>query len=468
MNLNDEQAEAVRILERHIQDHIREIMQFQAGEKPDDHKLNELFIGTEKLLDECKSLKVAETATVEATEYENYTTVKFSIADLKAELKKWRGTASKAAGAKKEAEKETAKKAEQEKEAQALQKLKDRAYPFISTFNDRLSFFEEGFVKKVKALDPIALASLLAGGRYMLPSYMDMREHLQKLIEIGLPDDLVLDFERNTSYSIAELKKLIPKWAEVGETAILASDPSLAFDRLPEESKRAKQELDETFEKANKTLNDLHYKGTDENWSYYQKNVIDPLKKAFSDAKKIKDVERYTVGTTGAIPFEEAAKIIPSLEKRLKKAFEVKDDKIERFRNNLTEYSEERFPGSLKRYDAQRAKFTKGLSGDKLSIMEDMLMKESLSSYTSEKGYGFRVTFYDVDRVEIETAGDFAKAKIWGYEYSDFASDDYLKLHPRWYVWIKHFDKMKLVNETKKQGNGIEVPASEYVFKPKK
>lgn len=156
--------------------------------------------------------------------------------------------------------------------------------------------------------------------------------------------------------------------------------------------------------------------------------------------------------------FADAAKKVDTYELELKKAFDIKDDNVARFKANApAEF--------VKRYETQRAKYINGLTGDKLRIMEDILISKSVYS---QANYGFLDQYFDVGKKRINTPQEFASAKIWAVSDYGYTNTDVLKTDPHWSTYIYHFDGMKLINETRNRGPGTTAPASEFVFKPKK
>jgi hypothetical protein len=101
MDLTNDQQEAIRSLERHVQDNVRVVMQLKAGEKPADEKRSAFLEECERCLQTCTELKVPDTQTFEVTEYEDYTTLKFSIKEFRSEIGVWNKSPKKSGGEKK-------------------------------------------------------------------------------------------------------------------------------------------------------------------------------------------------------------------------------------------------------------------------------------------------------------------------------------------------------------------------------
>src|SRR3569623_1245024 len=96
---------------------------------------------------------------------------------------------------------------------------------------------------------------------------------------------------------------------------------------------------------------------------------------------------------------EQAEKILAEF----KTAVGQKDDKIATFKNGQT-------PENLMRYDAFRAEMTKGLSGDKLRIMEDVLIEGVVYAQDPPK---FFIAYYGEGKKLMTKPEDFAAAKLW-------------------------------------------------------
>jgi hypothetical protein len=194
-------------------------------------------------------------------------------------------------------------------------------------------------------------------------------------------------------------------------------------------------------------------------WDWYKEYIFKPLKESLTAAKKEKvpSSAKFYVGGN-EMTFAEMDKQASGIEGEFKKAMKMKDDKLAVFKDGQT-------PANLKRYEAFRAKYTKGLSGDKLKIMEEDILINSVS-YSKEPPF-FLKTFYDVGKKPLKTPQDFADAQIWASTDVVYANDDHLKTDPHWRVYISHFKAMKLVNSTSTRGSGKAAPDSEFKFKAK-
>jgi hypothetical protein len=155
-------------------------------------------------------------------------------------------------------------------------------------------------------------------------------------------------------------------------------------------------------------------------------------------------------------PFSKVQAQAATIEADYKAAFAADpNDKIGQFKASQP-------PECIKRYEAFKAEMTKGLSGDKLRIMNEEILITAVAYYDPPK---FIVGYYGEGKKLLTTPEDFANAKIWATTDYVFASDDTLKTDPHWRVYVYHFDGMKVVHKTSDRGPGKVAPDSYFQFK---
>jgi hypothetical protein len=451
--LTQEQDEAVSDLKGDLREGMQTILDVRAKRKPDDWSIRNLVEEVERDLKACADSKVSNAIAFEITDYNdaNQKKYKFTIAQVKAELPSWKAAAA-------QQKSEAAKKESDAQAAKATDEYREIAGDFMYMYNAHSDLFSDTFIKQVQSGDADALSQLEELGELRIPTPMDLRKGFQKCLDAKIPDGFVFDFENGKKYTMGQLKTLVPKWASIGEAAVAKANPSLADELMPEKQRGAKTSFSNAYLNAMSDLEDLKQGNTKGDLVYYQRYSIDPLKKALASAKASGLPSTAMIDTNSEpVTFAVASKKAETFEADLKKAFAQKDDQSAVFRNTQG-------PENMKRYEAFRAKYISGLSGDKLKVMEDILISNGL--YSNE-GPAFLDQWYDEGKKPIRTPQDFQKAKIWATTNYAYTNTDVLKQDPHWRVDAYHFDGMSLVNKTTTRGAGTSAPASEFKFKPK-
>jgi hypothetical protein len=229
---------------------------------------------------------------------------------------------------------------------------------------------------------------------------------------------------------------------------LMAMTGGLEAQELNEDQQTAKTIFENNLFDAQEKLQELKLGEGVMEWSWYREWTIEPLKKAIVEAQHAKVPPTTMIGFGKQVPFTEAVQQALKIEQEFKRAFQEKDDPAAIFRNGQT-------PANLKRYEAFKAQFTKGLSGDKLRIMNGILMQGVVYAQDPPK---FFIGYYGEGKKLLTTPEAFAKAAVWATADYAYASDDTLKRDPHWRAEVHHFDGMKLVKTTNHRGPGKSAP----------
>lgn len=193
---------------------------------------------------------------------------------------------------------------------------------FIKIYNDRANFFSDEFIKKVKKSDRKALKELQ---RFpMPPTQMDLRTDLNYCVQAKISDDYIFKMNDGKQYTMIQLKKLVPEWASLAETVLMASDPALADKLMTPVQWNAKAAFEVTFTSAMNELKDIRKTKQMANADHYMKWIISPLKKAIDHAKAVNPPGNSLVGYGDRIPLKEALSIAETLPGEFDKLLKTK------------------------------------------------------------------------------------------------------------------------------------------------
>jgi hypothetical protein len=188
----------------------------------------------------------------------------------------------------------------------------------VNTYDSRAAFFTESFVKKVKEGNRKILAELVR--QAVPPTPMDLRSQLAKCIQCGLPDHYVFSMKDGKTYTMAELKQLIPAWAAIAETALIESDPALADKLMSPTQWNARSAFEVAFVNASNALKEIKkLKQDNASFDHYLKWVITPLKQALEEAKSINPPGNTLIGYGTKISLREAIKVAEGMEQEFRK-----------------------------------------------------------------------------------------------------------------------------------------------------
>lgn len=438
-----QQDEAASDLKRVMRENMRIVLSLRSGQSVTSDEVRQLVESTDEALKNCLDTKVPDSYSFETTNYADNSKVSFTIKEIRNELIKWKAAQSK-----------TSKlpTATEDKSKKDQAQYDGIAGNLISAMKGRGDFFNDAFVKKLRAGDSWALQQLEEYGKFRIPTRMDLKSELQNCINAGIPDSYVFNLDNGKKLTMAQLKIMVPQWASEGEAAVYKADPSLMASSLSEDQRKAKILFENAFVGA---MNDMRSVQRNENvadWAHYQKWTVTPLKSALVEAQRVQLPPNLLIGVNSPISFSEAAKKAETFEKDFKLLFDQKDDPIKVFKNTQP-------PANLARYEKFRSAYTKGLTGDKLLLMDEILITNVVYAQDPPK---FLEQYYTENKVPINSPEDFAKAKIWATTNYVYANTDVLKTDPHWRVYISHFDGMKLINTTSKRGSGTTAPLSEF------
>lgn len=242
--------------------------------------------------------------------------------------------------------------------------------------------------------------------------------------------------------------------AAVGVLTIMSTDISEAVD-LNEDQQTAKTIFENNLLDAREKLQELKTDSPHLDWKWYQEWVTEPLKRSAADAQKAGVPASTPIGYNDPIPFSKAIDEAARIEGDIKFAFGMNKDPMWKFRNGQT-------PENLKRYEVFRAQFAKGLSGDKLRIMDEILITAVVYAQDPPK---FFIGYYGEGKKLLTRPEQFASSRIWATSDHVYASDDTLKRDPHWRITVHHFDGMKLVHTTNERGSGTEAPIGLYAYR---
>jgi hypothetical protein len=192
---------------------------------------------------------------------------------------------------------------------------------FIKVYDSRASFFEEDFVEKVKNGKRKALAEIQ---RYpMPPTCMDLRQVFSKCINEHVPDDHIFNMSDGKTYTMLELKRLVPEWAQTAIESLMASDPALA-DRLMSPTQwNARSAFEVTFVSAMNELKDIKKTNLMQgSFDHYLKWLIVPLEKAVVEVKAVNTPGNSLIGYGERISITEAIETAQKVRNEFKKLLE--------------------------------------------------------------------------------------------------------------------------------------------------
>jgi hypothetical protein len=161
----------------------------------------------------------------------------------------------------------------------------DRAVEsFINLYNERVDFFKDDFIEKVKSGNKKALSKL---AQFKIPpTQMDLREGFAKCVSAKVPHEYEFLMKDGRKYTKLQLIELVPRWALIAEEALIKSDPVLADKLMSLKQWNAKSAFEVMYATANNELRALKTADANNRSSleHHIKWTINPLKKAIEEA----------------------------------------------------------------------------------------------------------------------------------------------------------------------------------------
>jgi hypothetical protein len=194
---------------------------------------------------------------------------------------------------------------------------------FVAAYNERATFLNEAFIKKLKEGNRKALAELQ---RYPLPpTRMDLRNELASCLKANIADDQRFLMIDGKVYTMLQLKRLVYEWCSIAEMALMQSDPTLADKLMSLVQWNAKSAFEVAFVTAMNELTEIKKnKKAISSWEHYVKWIINPLKKAIEHVKEVNPPTNSLVGYGNRIPLSKAMVIAENVEGEFEKALREK------------------------------------------------------------------------------------------------------------------------------------------------
>lgn len=172
-------------------------------------------------------------------------------------------------------------------------------------YNERMTFFADSFIRKLKEGNRKALGELL---KYPVqPNHMDLRRELAACTKEGLPFDYVFSLADGRVCQFVNLSSLINEWAVIAEKALIESDPALADKLMSREQWNAKAAFEVAYLTAVNELEELKKTKTSTvNVAHYKKWTIDPLKRAMDSVKALNTPGNAPIGYVIKTPLTKA------------------------------------------------------------------------------------------------------------------------------------------------------------------
>jgi hypothetical protein len=193
---------------------------------------------------------------------------------------------------------------------------------FVKKYNSNTIFFTDAFIRKIRNGNRRALAELK--NSELPPTLMDLRAELAACVKEHVADDHVLQMNDSKRYTIAELKRLVPEWAALAETALMESDPALADKLMTREQWNAKSAFEVTFLTALNEVNTIKELKGGTDFEYYRKWVIAPLKLAMEQIKRLTPPGNALIGHSGNMPLAKAMKLAENMEAQFEELLQGK------------------------------------------------------------------------------------------------------------------------------------------------
>jgi hypothetical protein len=197
-------------------------------------------------------------------------------------------------------------------DAQAINKLNSQedeceiaVKKFMNIYDSRAAFFTDNFIHKVKDGNRKALAELLKSA--VPPTSMDLRREFANCLKANIPDSIVFSMKDGKAYTMGQLKRLVPEWAQIAEVALMASDPALADKLMTLTQWNARSAFEVIFVTASDELKNIRKTGLVKGTSnYYSKWIITPLKEALEQVRAVNPPGNSLIGYGEKIALQDA------------------------------------------------------------------------------------------------------------------------------------------------------------------